>query len=65
MDLSWNELIFQGIMIIVNDYEYYKNAFHTFDYKSVQLANLLDYAENTVVDFIKLNLQNWGLMKKG
>ncbi len=54
INLSWNELIYQGIMIIVNDYEYYKNAFHTFDYRSVQLVNLLDYAESTVVDFIKL-----------
>ena len=44
----------RAIMEIVNDYDYYKNAFSVFDYSTHTIHNLKLSSNNTFEDFIKL-----------
>ena len=53
-DLSWLELMHKAIMAIVNNYDYYRNAFHVFDYLSSPINAMKSTASSTFEDFIKL-----------
>lgn len=53
-DLSWSELMHKAIMAIVNNYDYYRNAFHVFDYISSPVNAMKSTASSTFEDFIKL-----------
>ena len=53
-NLSWSELMYKAIMNVVNNYEYYKNAFHVFDYSSRPINSMKSASNNVFEDFIKL-----------
>jgi AcrR family transcriptional regulator len=53
-DLSWLELMHRAIMVIVNDYDYYKNAFHVFDSSSYPISGMKSTSSSVFEDFIKL-----------
>lgn len=53
-NLTWVELMRRAIMEIVNDYDYYKNAFSSFDYSTNTIHNLKLSTTNVFEDFIKL-----------
>ncbi len=56
-DLSWLELMHRAIMAIVNNYDYYRNAFHVFDYSSSPIKAMKLTASSTFEDFIKLKTE--------
>ena len=51
-DLSWLELMHKAIMEIVNNYDYYRNAFHVFDSSSSPINAMKSTASSTFEDFI-------------
>ena len=53
-DLPWVELMHRAIMEIVNDYDYYRNAFSAFDYSTNTIHNLKLSISNVFENFIKL-----------
>ena len=56
-DLSWLELMHKAIMTIVNNYDYYRNAFHVFDSSSSPINAMKSTASSTFEDFIKLKTE--------
>lgn len=56
-DLSWLELMHRAIMAIVNNYDYYRNAFHVFDSSSSPINAMKSTASSTFEDFIKLKTE--------
>ena len=56
-DLSWLELMHKAIMAIVNNYDYYRNAFHVFDYSSSPINAMKLTASSTFENFIKLKAE--------
>lgn len=52
-NLSWEKLMHMAIMKIVNDYDYYKNAFSVFDYSTHTIHSLKLTTSNIFEDFIR------------
>lgn len=53
-DSSWLKLMHKAIMAIVDNYDYYKNAFRVFDSSSSPINAMKSTASSTFEDFIKL-----------
>ena len=46
--------MYKAIIQVVENYEYYKNAFHVFDYSSNPINNMKSTSNNVFEEFIKL-----------
>lgn len=54
INLSYYEILHKLIMFVVDEYDYYKNVFSVWDNTDIPIKYILDYAQNSFIDFIKL-----------